>query len=196
MGIAWQEKNIYWVFGGHLRDIVRYDFKRDDGIGNDDHSDGEILHYVSGQVSMKAGVPSHLIYDPRDRMLYIADTGNGRIVKLDTTSGTPGRRLASKEPVALRQVMDGAVLTEVVPRGDELILPSGLELRGDLLYVSDNENGRISAYTRAGERVNYLDTGLPRGALMGMAIGPDGKLYLVDAVRNQVLRIDVPPQEP
>ncbi len=47
-----------------------------------------------------------------------------------------------------------------------------------------------------GKRVNYLDTGLPKGALMGMAFGPEGKLYFVDAIGNRVLRIDVLPSSP
>lgn len=193
MGIAWQEKNVYWVFGGRRRDIVRYDFQVDDGIGNDDHSDGAIRHYVAGEVTMKAGVPSHMVYRPEDKMLYIADTGNGHVVKLDTTSGTFAREINSIEPAVLREVYIDATLTEVVPSSDDLSVPSGLEVKGDLLFVSDNEKGRISAYTLDGVRVNYLDTGLPKGALMGMALGPDGKLYLVDAVGERVLRIDVPP---
>src|SRR5947199_7075163 len=73
MGIAWQESNIYWAFSGKDNAIFKYDFKTDDGIGNDDHSDGESYRYVKGQVRRVAGVPSHLVYRKEDRMLYIAD---------------------------------------------------------------------------------------------------------------------------
>jgi len=68
--------------------------------------------------------------------------------------------------------------------------PSGLALWNGHLYVADNANGRISAFTLDGERANYLDTGLDAGALSGLAFGPDGKLYFVDMQTNRVLRID------
>jgi sugar lactone lactonase YvrE len=135
-----------------------------------------------------------MVFDPRDAMLYIADTGNARIAKLDTKSGTPGKNVQPLEPMKTCQMMDGTALVDVVASGTgELTLPSGLEMKGDLLYVSDNANGRISVFTREGKRVNYLDTGLPAGALAGMAFGPDGKLYFVDGTDSRVLRIDPKP---
>lgn len=67
---------------------------------------------------------------------------------------------------------------------------SGIEVRGDLIYVSDNASGRISAFTKAGERVNWLDTDLPAGSLAGITFGPDDKLYFVDMLGDRVYRID------
>ena len=61
---------------------------------------------------------------------------------------------------------------------------------GGLLYVTDNASGWIHAFTLAGERVNYLDTGRGAGALAGIAFGPDGKLYLVDMLTDEIVRID------
>ena len=46
-----------------------------------------------------------------------------------------------------------------------------------------------------GELLNYLDTGLGEGRLSGITFGPDGKLYFVDMVGNQVLRVDVATEE-
>ncbi len=193
MGIAHAADNIYWTFGGLNNDIVMHDFQKDDGIGNDDHSDGKAIHYT---VDVKAvpGVPSHLFFHASDSALYIADTGHGRVAKLDTRTGAFTRNVRAKEPMRICAQYDGASLQDVVPAAsNQLTLPSGLEIRGELVYVSDNENGRISAFTLAGERVNYLDTGLPKGALSGMAFGPDKKLYLVDMVGDRVLRVDVKP---
>lgn len=204
MGIAHERENVYWTFAGMSRvcggscvlrqgvaSIVRYDFQTDDGVGNDDHGDGEAQQYATGLVSYVAGVPSHLAFNADDGMLFIADTGNKRIVKLDTGSGVVGRRLTPMEPMSEYRMMEEVILTDVVPESSgHLEKPSGIELRGEFIYVSDNANGRISAFKHDGERVNTLDTGLQAGALSGMAFGPDGKLYFVDMTGNRVLRID------
>ncbi len=195
VGIAHEKDNVYWAFGGYKNEIVRYDFGQDNGIGNDDHSDGKALHYVRGMVKAVPGVPGHTFFRPEDGMLYVADTGNSRVVMLDTTSGTIGAKVTPKEPMAQDAMMEGATLMELVPNDGTLQVPSGLEIWKDILFVSDNATSRITAFALdTGKVLNYLDTGLPAGSLMGMAFGPDGKLYFVDAKSNQVLRIDPKPR--
>jgi len=202
MGIAHERDNVYWVFGGKAQSgvgtqrqlpipaIVRYDFQQDHGIGTDNHSDGTVAQYAEMQVKDVPGVPSHMVFDAPTKMLYVADTGNSRVVKLDTTSGTRGAALQAQEPLASYVRMDGATLTDVVPASSQLLTrPSGLELFDGFIFVSDNATGRIHAFTPDGEQVNWLDTGLA-GALSGMAFGPDGKLYVVDMLGNRVLRVD------
>jgi sugar lactone lactonase YvrE len=191
MGISHQVNNVYWTIGGLDNALYRYDFGIDNGIGNDDHSDGVVYRYATGQMKYAPGVPSHLFFHAADEMLYVADTGNARVVKLDTNSGTSGPNLQPLEPMKEAIEIESAVLADVVTAASGLLTaPSGLEIRDGLIYVSDNANGRISAFTLAGERVNYLETGLPAGALSGMAFGSDGKLYLVDMQGNRVLRVD------
>lgn len=194
MGITHEADNVYWVFGGQSGAIQRYDFAKDHGVGMDNHSDGSIRWYGAGQFKRVEGVPSHLAFRPQDGMVYVADTGNGRIVKLDTKSGTRTKNAPKKEELVASDFMDGASIEEVVSQSQGLVTrPSGLEIHGDYLYVSDNANGRITAFDFKGEAVNWLDTGLPDGALGGMVFGPDGKLYIVDMLGNQVLRIDPKP---
>lgn len=194
MGISHESANRFWVFEGLSGSIGHYDFLKDNGIGNDDHSDGEYWRYAKGQVKYAKGVPSGLFYRATDAMLYIADSGNSRIAKLDTKSGTKGSAVPAMEPMASSYAMNGAVIADVVPASSGLVkVPSGLEIHNDVLYVSDNATGRLSAFSLAGEQVNYLDTGLPAGSLGGMAFGPDGKLYFVDMVGNRVLRVDPKP---
>jgi DNA-binding beta-propeller fold protein YncE len=193
VGIAHESANVYWTFAGRTNSIVKYDFGVDDHIGEDDHSDGRSWRYGRGAFKYEPGVPSHLAFDPTDAMLYIADTGNGRIAKLDTTTGAVGNKLATKEPNELYVEMVDATITDVVPPGGELQKPSGLELHDGYLFVSDNATSKITAFTLTGEKVNQLDTALEPGSLAGMAFGPDGKLYLVDMKGNRVLRVDVKP---
>jgi hypothetical protein len=135
-GIAWESGNIYWVFGAYLGDITRYDFVQDHERGNSDHSDGMQWHYAAGQVKALPGAPSHLAYDATDGSLYIADTGNGRLAKLDTKSGTmaPERhtRLRDRVETQLDAIMMNSALSDVVAPGGDLQAPAGLELHAGL----------------------------------------------------------------
>jgi len=190
MGIAHESANVYWTFSGKTNAIVRYDFALDHDVGLDDHSDGGSLEYVRGEVKYAPGIPSHLLYRAADAMLFIADTGNGRVAKLDTKSGTRGVRLATKEPQKGGHYrMTGAVLSDVVAPG-VLAAPSGLEIHDDVLFVSDNATGRIVAFDLEGKQLNALDSGLGAGALAGLAFGPDGKLYFVDIAGSRLFRLE------
>lgn len=209
MGIAWERENVYWVLGGKDGDITRYDFRLDHGVGNHDHSGGRVAHYAAGQLRRLPGVPSHLAYHPGSGLLFIADTGNGRVVTLDTRSGAPAGPGPSVEPGVASSVVGGATLAgfvcapgaggsqqlaaalhTVVAPGSALRQPSGLEIDGDTVFVGDYATGVIYAFDLAGRQVNALDTGLGPQSLMGITLGPDGRLYLVDAARNRVLRVD------
>ena len=188
-GIAHVLANIYFVFNSQKKSLDKYDFHKDHGPGNDDHSDGEIFRYVQGAVAGVKGVPSHLAYSPEDLGLYVADTGNQRIARLDTTSGTIGATFPGEEP-ASRRLIDGAVITDVVPAGN-ITSPSGIELHGGLLYVTDSADSRFLVYDMNGQFVRALVTGLPAGTLAGFNFGPeDGKIYFVDMLGGGVFRID------
>lgn len=117
MGIAHVSANKYWVFNGYDSSLGLYDFAQDHGPGNDDHSDGKIYRYATGQVKREKGVPSHIAYD--GGVIYVADTGNGRILKLDPAGATKGKDLKSTafEPLVEFKEMDGETVTEVVKPG-------------------------------------------------------------------------------
>lgn len=190
MGIAHESANRYWVTGGYNKSIDLYDFKRDHDIGQDDHSDGESYQYARGELGYVAKVPSHLVYKADTQMVYVADTGNKRVLSLDAKTGTEAGRVRAKEKMAVSVEMDGAVLKDVVPASFGLQEPSGIELDGEILYVSDHATSKIHAFSLDGKELRKLDTGLPAGSLSGLSIGPDGKMYLVDMLDNRVLRID------
>lgn len=190
-GIAHVKKREYWVFNSYDKSLDRYDFHQDHGPGEDDHSDGTIFRYAAGQVKgADDGTPSHLAFDPTDKMLYVADTGNARIVKLDTTKGVRGGDLPRRnEPLADQCVMDGTNVEVVVTPG-VVQRPSGLEVRGGFLYVTDAATSTFFVFDKSGKEVKRLATGLPERSLAGFAFGPDQKIWFVDSLTGRVLRID------
>lgn len=188
-GIAHVDASVYFVFNSDKRSLDRYDFRSDHGPGNDDHADGEILRYVEGAVLGVEGVSSHLVYNPKDFGLYVADTGNKRIARLDTTTGTVATSFSGQEPVAMRKKVDGATLVDVVLPGT-LEAPSGVELHNDLLYVTDNATSRFYVFDLTGKLVRELDTGLAPDSLAGFTFGPDdGLIYFTDLISGRVYRI-------
>ena len=189
-GIAHVEANWFWVFNGELGSLDKYNFAAPHDPGADDHSDGEIYRYAEGQVKGVEGVPSHLAYDPDDKLLYVADTGNKRVVRLDTSAGTLGERLPRRnELLAKSGIMTGTNVEVVVPPGT-LEQPSGLEFRNGSVYVSDAATSTFFVFDKTGKELRRLATGLPPGSLAGFTFGVDNKLWFVDRLRGKILRVD------
>lgn len=188
-GLAWHGAgNVYWTISGTRRAIVKYDFHLDHGLGNDNHEDGEIWRFAAGEIGYQAGVPSGLVYRPEDQMLYIADTGNGRVARLDTSAATPGP-MRCLEPLVTCAEMTGAVLTDVVAPGT-LERPSGLELYEQTLIVADHATSKVHTFTLSGQPQRSVQLELPPGSLGGIAVGPDKKVYVADLLGGQVLRLE------
>jgi hypothetical protein len=198
-GICHQSGNIYWTIGicydtigsGSQVSIAKYNFNADHTPGQSNHVDGEKYHYVIGQVGTTSSVHTGMIYDAGSGMLYVSDSANGRLVRLDTNSGTAGSTpISSFSGDGVDYEVTGATLTNVVSPGGNLTTPSGLELYNNTLYVADYATGYIHAFDLSGSRINYLDTGVGANALQGIKMGPDGKLYFCDSKNDQVIRID------
>lgn len=191
VGIAWESGNAYWVYDGYHRSLTRYDFADDHGPGGADHSDAIIRRYAEGQVGYAPDIGSHVQYDPARRLVYAADTAGNRIVVLDPATGTPGGSISPNYDGCSQTRVDGAAVSTLVDGAAfGLMAPSGLELRDDMLFVSDNATSMIYAFAMDGSLVDYLDTGFPAGSLMGMALDPaDGSLYVVDVLTDRVIRI-------
>lgn len=187
MGIAWERDNLYWLFNGNVGAIDKVDFHADHGPGHDDHSDGEYWRYVEGQLSRVPNIPSHL--HMHDKWLYVADTGNGRVVRLDTTSGTEGGPFSPvNDPIAKHHYVDGATLEVIVPPG-LIQQPSGIVTHDGVLFVSDYATSTLYAFTLEGELVNSLTLDIPAGSVTGLEIDPDERLVFVEKPTGNVFRI-------
>lgn len=188
MGIAWERDNVYWVFDGMNGNVVRYDFDTDHGIGQDDHSNGIIRRLTEVEVERVEGVPGHMMVDPATGLLYVADTGGGRVLRVDTGSGEAGRSLrAQNEPLEEYVEWVDVDWSAVVAELDE---PAGLALDAEYLYVVENASGVIHVYEKDGSPVMEFDTGRGPGAIAGIEIGPDGALWAIDNAGAAVYRLD------
>lgn len=191
MGVAWQEDNTFWVFDGYHNSISRYGFHGDHGPGGADHSDGVVRRYVEGEIEREADVPSHMELDHQTGLLYIADTGNRRIAVLDTATGSLGASVTPNyDGGDQRQVDDAELWTFADRETADMGEPSGLALHNETLYVSDNRLGIIWAFNLDGELLDWVDLEREEDALMGITFDSEGRLYVVDSVADEVLRIE------
>ena len=194
MGIEHDSDNAFWVFDGENGHIVYYDFQVPHVYGGDDHSDGIVRRYDEVDVERVPDVPSHMALDHETGVLYIADTGTGRIIAMDTTSGEEaGNLFAFNEPLEEFTRYEGVDHWTVVPRGGTLEQPSGLALVDGRLFVTDHANGQIVAFSTQGEELGRIDTGADK--IMGITVDADGRLCFVDAGSDKLLRI-VPELDP
>jgi DNA-binding beta-propeller fold protein YncE len=189
-GIAWAGSgNQYFVFNSFKKSIDYYDFVVDHGPGFDDHSDGRIRRYWNNQVKGVDGVMSHVAWNSDDKKLYVADTGNKRILVLDPSEGEETAPMEGNEPIIQRSYYEAPV--KVLMAGGVLQQPSGIEASGGLAFVTDAKTSMIHAIEIAtGGVIRSLDTGLPPGSLAGLNFGPDGKIYFVDRIGSKVYRVD------
>ena len=185
MGIAHDVDNVYWVFDGMHGDIVRYDFQADHGPGGGDHSDGIIMRYAGTSVTRVANVPGHMELDHATGMLYVADTGGGRIMRLDTKTGSNTGALPGEWDGAEYTGVAGADFQVVVEGLDE---PSGLALSAGRIFVSEHGSGDVIAYDLEGNELDRMST--PAAAIMGITIGPAGDLWYADPIANEIVRVD------
>ena len=204
MGITHVSANKFWIFNGHYGSLDLTDFAVDHGPGQDDHSDGRILRYAKGLVKRQVGVPSQLVLDSATNLLYVADTGNGRVIALDTTTGNKSSKLIHVEYNNQTLNMDqlgvgnagwfyevkSAKVTDIVAPG-VMQRPSGITLLNDELWVTDNKTSNIHVFALDGTPTAIYKTGFAAGSLTGITASPDGKIYFLDLKASKVYRLDL-----
>lgn len=192
-GIAHEKDNVYWVFDGYGDDIVRYDFAEDHGPGNSYHSDAIIHRYSDDQVAKDPNdkVVSHLVLDKSTGWMYVVDHGNDRVIRIDINSGNLGGTPSAVggEPVHEYRYVTGYTQENVVTTG--LMKPAGIDVVEDRMIVSDYETSDIIIYDISSVpaielgRINTGATGI-----MGIKIGPEGRIWYVDYDSNKLYRIE------
>jgi hypothetical protein len=192
MGVAWEKDNVYWVFDSYLGDLMRNDFEKDHGPGNSDHSDGRIREYKDFSVArINLDIPCHLALDENKKWLYVVDGGNGRIIRMDITTGSQTGTFVpyAAEPLAENSVYTGTSWSAYINTGT--MQPSGVDVIGNNLIVSDYATGDILIYDCSGATGTLkgkITTGQP--GVQGVKIGPDGKIWYVNYLTNEVKRVD------
>lgn len=191
MGIAHEVDNAYWVFDANNNDIVWYDFGEDHGPGNDDHSDGRIRRVTSFSVDwINTDIACHLTMDKATNWLYIVDGSTQRILRMDVTSGTASGTpsYGPFETLAEHSNLNNVTWEVVVDSG--LVEPAGIAVIEDRMLVTDHSNGDIVIYDISGiggVEIGRIVTGSP--GIMGITIGPEGNIWYVNALTNQVVKV-------
>ena len=148
IGVAAESDNIYWLFDGFHNTIAKYNFQDphpDHEHGGEDHSDGLIYRYDEIYVKRVAGLSSHMVIDHSNDMLYICDTGNQRIIRVNINAGEIGIDLDPYgENIEGYYSMIGADFETIIDSG--LVSPTGIDIYNTFLLVSDYSTGEILVY--------------------------------------------------
>ena len=189
-GIASAGGNVYWLFDGFHNAICKYDFVAPHEEGGDNHSDGKVWRHSDVAVDRVPGLSSHLEIDPVSGWLYIADTGNQRILRMDPNSGVFAQNLPPYgESLALYWRMTGTDWNIVADT--DLTYPTGLDIYDNRLLISDFSNGDIIIYDITQDPVvelGRIETGL-NNEIMGLNVSPDGDIWYVCTNANQLYQI-------
>ncbi|MEX1039528.1 MAG: hypothetical protein WDZ51_02785 [Pirellulaceae bacterium] len=148
-------------------------------------------------IKAKFSKPHSIVIDDADKYLYIADIGNHRIRRIDlksgnidTIAGTGGRTLPKEGQQAL---------------GNAMLGPRALFLTGNDLWIAlreghsvwklDLKTGTLAHIAGSGKKGFTGDRGPAKEATMngpkGIALGPDGMIYVVDTENQTIRQIDV-----
>jgi hypothetical protein len=186
-GVAFEKENVYWVNDGWNGNIIRYDFAEDHGPGGEFHGDGILSRYEEVQTQRVNQIASHMILDGNSKWLYIVDTGNKRVLRLDITTGNRGNNITSPNETL-------AEYYNVVDASSEVIIssglekPAGIELVDNRLFVSDFELGKIFIYDVLNEFELLGEIAVEEG-IQGIKIGLDKSLYYVNSVNEKLIKL-------
>jgi len=190
MGIESEQANIFGVFDGYNKHLVRYDFGADHGAGNSYHDDGRVKRYTDMELTRDPLIPSHIVLDEDKKWMYVVDGGTQRILKLDITTGSKLRNIPRiNETLAEHSEITGSDWKQFVGASFGLKKPCGIEIRKDRLFVSDYETGEIICFDVSnGYEIGRINTGAK--GITGIKIGPDNKIWFTNALTNKVGRVD------
>ncbi len=186
MGIAHEAGNSFWVLDGHNGNLCHYEFHDDHGPGGDDHRDGRIFRYEDLSFTRVNDIPSHIIMDKNSGKLYMCDTYNGTVVMIDPSTASATTKLTAPNEILDRYYkMEGAT-SSVFASG--LQQPSGIDINGNRLFVSDYKTGIIHVYNlETKEEIATLDTG--SDGITGIKVSKDNRLWFVNYLTNKLYQV-------
>lgn len=194
MGIAYEIDNKFWVTCGDHNEVMSYDFQDDHGPGNSDHSDGIIYKYPIPGYNEDSNheVPDHLVFDHNTGWLYVCNSQQNRVIRINTLSGTPGADVTPNEPTEIYKYMEDFEWEEIITTG--LDAPTGIDIVENRLIVSNYNNGDINLYDISSDTpvlIGVIPTLSP--GIMGVKVGPDGLIWFVNSITDKVMRISMQP---
>ncbi len=194
MGLAYDHDNAFWVYNGFYNTLDHYDFQTPHEPGGSDHSDGIVKRYADISLNrIDDNIVNHMVLDKPNHMLYMVNNGSTQIIRMDANTGTTGSNFSLYgESIAGHSIVSGVTQSVVVSTG--LLQPSGIDVIGNRMIVSDYSNGDIIIYDISGAsgiELGRIHTGFP--GIQGVKIGPDGKIWFVNQIENKVMRVDFYP---
>jgi hypothetical protein len=82
-----QSGHVYFYSDGLQGELMRFDAESLHGPGSLDHRTANIRRFVDIELKAVADVPGHMVLDDDTRILYVADPGNGRVIRVDADGG-------------------------------------------------------------------------------------------------------------
>ena len=145
-------------------------------------------------VNRVSGLSSHMVLDKDNEHLYVCDTGNQKIVRVNTDAGEISYNLNPYgENLQGYYSMAGAQYQTIIDSG--LTLPTGIDIYENYLIVSDYSNGDIIFYDLDNLGINQelkrLHTNREND-VMSIKVGPDGTIWYVGTNTNKLIQI-IPP---
>lgn len=198
MGLAWERDTRYWAFNGKFGTLDHYDFGAPHFPGHYYHANSTVDRYRFGETPLARlpDVPSNMVLS--GNTLFIADSGNGRLVAFDTTAKGRFVELHHSLPPELQriQVLEGVPLRDIAARQTlaklwgEQVAPSGLaQLDKRTLALANHASGHITLIDVDGKVLRTIDTGLGKG--IGGMTSRDGVLYFAHMEKRKVYRLDL-----
>lgn len=191
-------ENGYWTFNGKLGTLDFYDFNAPHLPGHWYHEDASFKRYVfpDDALTRTPYVPSNL--EVVGNYLYVADTGGGRVVRVDRTSqGDRTGAAQTSDPIRgdeYQPVLETFLSRDVLAGlWGENIAPSGIGvLDAETLVIANYGSGHLTLVSTAGVVIRNIDTGL--GAGLGGVTVMGGRIYFTHLIERRVYRLDVAEQ--
>eukprot|EP00462_Mataza_sp_D1_P018932 CAMPEP_0175131170 /NCGR_PEP_ID=MMETSP0087-20121206/6394_1 /TAXON_ID=136419 /ORGANISM="Unknown Unknown, Strain D1" /LENGTH=470 /DNA_ID=CAMNT_0016413431 /DNA_START=21 /DNA_END=1433 /DNA_ORIENTATION=- len=219
MGLVHSEGRVYYAvdagWGNPLQygSLVKYDFGPDHGEGGSDHTKAVVTRVRGFALKRVPAVAQQIaLHKTSDGdVVFIADTGNGRVVKVRVWQGAQS---AESPPLSIKNhQLTAYTYTDVPPQAVEaigkgvLVSPSGVAVRAEsstqelLLFVSDFATSLVHVFFSASgatamQPLSFVGGGsqLPSFGLSSLAFSPAGtKLFAVQAAQNLLVAAAVPP---